>query len=449
VIGNPPYVKHGRIKDIKAILKKQGYKVFNSEADLYVYFYEKGIELLKDKGILSYITSNKWFRSEYGENLRKYLKENTKIIKVIDFSGYKVFKQAVDTNIIILQKEKPTQDWEFEFIEVKDNSIDNVVDYIKNNYGKMKQKDLSDNGWTFGDEKVLNLKKKIEKVGKPLKDWNVKIYFGIKTGFNDAFIIDEETRNEILKNCKTEEERKRTEKIIKPILRGRDIEKWRYKWEELWLIKIEAGWTNRNRGSRKPEEFFKNTFPSLYDYFMTFKDYKGRGKGLFNRDDQGDYWWELRPCDYYQEFEKEKIVWAGVGSKLQIAIVPRGFYINAPANFMTSNSLSLKYLAGLLNSKTVVWYYEFIKTQLGEKGGRFYVKDILNIPLPPITPQNKEIVKDIEELVDEILKHTQSPDYETNKEKQAQVKELEKQIDQLVYKLYNLTEEEIRIIEEN
>ncbi|MGC8965164.1 MAG: Eco57I restriction-modification methylase domain-containing protein, partial [Brevinematia bacterium] len=235
----------------------------------YVYFYEKGIELLKDKGILSYITSNKWLRAKYGENLRKYLKENTKIIKIIDFSGYSVFKQTVDTNIIILQKEKPTQDWEFEFVEVKDDSIDNVIDYIKNNYGKMKQKDLSDNGWTFGDEKVLDLKKKIEKVGKPLKDWNVKIYRGVLTGFNEAFIIDTETRDKILANCKTEEERKRTEEIIKPVLRRRDIEKWRYKWAGLWLIKIEAGWTNRNRGSQKPEEFFKNTFPSLYNYFMT------------------------------------------------------------------------------------------------------------------------------------------------------------------------------------
>ncbi|MBX0313229.1 MAG: Eco57I restriction-modification methylase domain-containing protein, partial [Sulfurihydrogenibium sp.] len=239
VIGNPPYVRQEKIKPIKPILQKQNYEVFTSTADLYVYFYEKGYHLLKEYGILAYITSNKWMRAKYGEKLRKFLKEKTTILEIIDFSGYKVFEQTVDTNILIFRKEKPSKDHVFRFLEVK-GDIEDIEEYLRKgkSWQTMYQNKLSDNAWTLGDESVLSLKDKIEKVGKPLKAWDVKIYFGIKTGYNDAFIIDTETRNRILENCKDEEERKRTEEIIKPVLRGRDIEKYRYKWAGLWLIYI-------------------------------------------------------------------------------------------------------------------------------------------------------------------------------------------------------------------
>jgi hypothetical protein len=267
VIGNPPYVRQEKIKKDKPLLQKQGYEVFTSTTDLYVYFYEKGYELLKQKGILAYITSNKWMRAKYGEKLRKFLKEKTTIIKLIDFGGYRVFEQTVDTCILLFKKEKPPKGHTFEFLTVPSN-VEDLESYLRKrskylieqetetvlkrveswsdvetwqdfrdwqtayvgNWQTMLQEKLSNNGWTLGDEKVLSLKEKIEKVGKPLKEWDVKIYFGIKTGYNDAFIIDTETRNRILANCKDEEERKRTEEIIKPVLRGRDIERYRYKW---------------------------------------------------------------------------------------------------------------------------------------------------------------------------------------------------------------------------
>ncbi|MGC8814218.1 Eco57I restriction-modification methylase domain-containing protein, partial [Dictyoglomus sp.] len=237
VIGNPPYVRQERIKDQKPILEKQGYEVFTSTADLYVYFYEKGYQLLKEKGVLSYISSNKWMRAKYGEKLRKFLKENTKIVEIIDFSGYSVFEQTVDTNIILFQKERPNNNHQVKFVNV--GKVDgDVIEYIRKNQNKVLQEKLSENAWTLADEKVLALKEKIEKIGKPLKDWDVKIYRGVLTGFNEAFIIDTETRNRILANCKTEEERKRTEEIIKPVLRGRDIGRYYYKWAGLWIIYI-------------------------------------------------------------------------------------------------------------------------------------------------------------------------------------------------------------------
>ena len=450
VIGNPPYVRQEKIKkEDKQLLQKQGYEVFTSTADLYVYFYEKGYKILKQGGILAYITSNKWMRAKYGEKLRRFLKENTTILKLIDFSGYRVFEQTVDTCILLFKKQKPPKGHSFKFLEVKSN-VESLENHLKNaNWQKMEQDKLSNNGWTLGDEKVLSLKEKIEKVGKPLKAWNVKIYRGIITGYNEAFIIDTETRKRILANCKDEEERKRTEEIIKPVLRGRDIERYRYKWAGLWIIIIPAGWTNKHRGREKPEAFFKRTFPALYNHFMNFANVKGKGKGLFDRDDQGDYWWELRPCDYYPEFEKEKIVWQRVTKSPKFAIVPSGYYCEATTHFITTNEDAFyirRYLLGIFNSK--FFEFAFYKFYMGggiegEIKGEF----IGRYPIPPITPQTQPLADQIVQKVDHILSLTQSPDYETNKEKQEKVKVLEKEIDQLVYKLYGLTEEEIKIIE--
>ncbi|MDM7266071.1 MAG: Eco57I restriction-modification methylase domain-containing protein [Aquificaceae bacterium] len=445
VIGNPPYVRQEKIKNLKPDLQKQKYEVFTSTADLYVYFYEKGYQLLKQKGILAYITSNKWMRTKYGENLRKFLKEKTTIIKLIDFGGYRVFEQTVDTCILLFKKEKPPKGHTFEFLTVP-SDVEDLENFLENaNWQKMEQEKLSNNGWTLGDDKVLSLKEKIEKVGKPLKEWDVKIYRGVLTGFNEAFIITTEKRNEILANCKDEEERRRTEEIIKPILRGRDIGRYYYKWAGLWLIKIEAGWTNKNRGKLDPETFFKSQFPALYDHLMSFKDYKGKGKGLFARDDKGDYWWELRHCDYYPEFEKEKIVWQRVTKQFSFCLVPAGLYILDSMAFLVGENL--KYILGILNSKLIDFYVKTYVHLYGDTGFLLSNQYVERIPIPPITPQTQPLADQIVQKVQEILTLTQSPDFETSQEKQQKVKELEREIDQLVYELYELTEEEIRIVE--
>ncbi len=273
----------------------------------------------------------------------------------------------------------------------------------------------------------------------------VKIYRGVLTGFNEAFIIDTETKNKILFNCETEEERKRTEEIIKPVLRGRDIRKYYYKWAGLWLIKIEAGWTNKNRGKEKPEEFFKKIFPSIYQHLISFanKEFENRKKGLLNRDDQGDYWWELRPCDYYPEFEKEKIVWNRITEEIVFSYVEANYYV-LDSTFMLTGE-NLKFLISILNSNVISFWIKLSAATLGKGnyGAKIYIE---NSPIPPITLQNQLIVQQIESIVDKILTLTQNPTYDTDPQKQAQVKSFEKQIDQLVYKLYGLTEDEIEIL---
>jgi len=443
VIGNPPYVRQERIKELKPILKEQGYKTFVSTADIYVYFYEKGYNLLKTDGILCFISSNKWMRAKYGEPLRKFLKENTQVLKLIDFSGYRVFAQTVDTCIVLFKK-KPEEENTITFAVIN-SDVKNPITYAQENWKTLSQSSLSDSVWTLADEKILKLKEKIEKIGKPLKEWNVRINRGVLTGYNKAFIIDNETKERL---CR---EDPKSIEILKPILRGRDIGRYYYRWAGLWLIYIPWHFPLHNRkvkgASKEAEQMFKKQYPAIYNHLFQYK------KQLENRNKAETgiryEWYALQrfASDYYEDFEKEKIVWQRVTRQFSFVIVPKGWYILDSMAFLVGDSL--KYILGLLNSTLIDYYIKTYVHLYSDKGFLLSNQYVEKIPLPPITSQNQSIAQKIEMLVDKILSLTQSEDYPENKEKQLQVKEYEKEIDHLVYKLYNLTPEEIELIEKN
>jgi hypothetical protein len=430
VIGNPPYVRQEKIKHLKPSLQQQNYQTFTSTADLYVYFYEKGHQLLKEAGILSFISSNKWMRAKYGNKLRNFLRDNTAVLKIIDFSGYRVFEQTVDTNIILFSKGKPKDSHSVCFVEIK-SDVKNVIEYINQNWQTIPQEKLSDNAWTLADEKVMALKENIERVGKPLKDWGVRIYRGVVTGYNEAFIIDTETRNRILANCKDEEERKRTEEIIKPVLRGRDIGKYYYKWAGLWVI----------LATKHPIS------PCVLDYLKNYKE------ALKNRAGSQE-WYELQAPPSKKKINlllMDKVGYSDIG--FRFAYIPKEVvglnttYFIIPYGHTKDRKKILLYLLGLLNSKLIKFYYLNTAQVLSEKATRGFSIYVEQLPIPPLTTQNQPIADQIIHKVNEILSLTQSENYETDTSKQQKVKELEKEIDKLVYKLYNLTEEEIKIIE--
>jgi len=443
VIGNPPYIQLQKNRgELANLYEPMNYEVFDRTGDIYCLFIERAIKLLKPRGYLGFIVSNKWMRAGYGKKLRKFLSRYNPIL-VVDL-GPGVFEEAtVDTCILIVQN-SPNKN---QLYGVKVDAKENFIDYIREN--KVKLPNFGEDQWFIGSSAEQKLKEKIEKIGKPLKDWDVKIYRGVLTGLNEAFIIDSKKREEILANCKTAEERKRTEAIIKPILRGRDIQRYNYKWAGLWVIVIPAGWTNTNRGKENPEVFMKKSFPSLMKHLEIFES---KAK---ERDDQGEYWWELRPCSYYPEFEKEKIVWQELAQGNQFALDETAkFFVSNTAYILTGNNL--KYILGYLNSKLNLYVYEkWYSTKLGKTGVRWLNQHVIEIPLPPITPQNQPLVQKIESLVDKMLslnkRLNEIGDKKTDERAriEEEIKKTDAEIDELVYKIYGITEEEKKVIEES
>ena len=217
VIGNPPYVRQEKIKELKPRLQKEGYRVYNGTADLYVYFFEKAHRLLKPRGILSFITSNKYTRAKYGKALREFILSEADIQEYIDFNGVKVFESAtVDTSILTWQKSR-TPEHHFTYCDIGEDYRrgESLEAYIAEHGFDYAQEDLSIDGFSFADPAELAIKKRIEEVGTPLRDWDIQINYGLKTGFNEAFIIDGQTKEKLIA------EDPQSVKIIKPLLRGK------------------------------------------------------------------------------------------------------------------------------------------------------------------------------------------------------------------------------------
>ena len=417
------------------------YETFERTGDIYCLFYEKGITLLNEGGHLAFITSNKWMRAAYGKKLRNYfLKNNPKIL--IDL-GPGVFENAtVDTNILIIQKAKNQHRLQAVAItENKKNHID-LAAILKRNGVVLKH--LTQDTWFIGSDAEQRLKEKIERMGKPLKDWNVKIYRGILTGLNEAFIIDSTKRQEILNNCLDEDERHRTKAIIKPILRGRDIKRYYYEWAGLWVIIAKFGFY-------KESHLYLSIVQHLTRYEEQLKNrgqckYNRQNKVNINKDYTGQHHWlelDNNPNEnYLKEFEKEKVVYSEIVRKPQFHYDIEGFYVEATSFLMTGKNI--KYICGLLNSKPVTFFFKnyYAGGGLGEDGFRYKKAFLENLPLPPITEATKPIIKQIEELVDKIIAAKKD-------NPKANTVLWECEIDRLVYKLYELTEEEIEIIEKN
>ncbi|EEC25121.1 hypothetical protein HPB128_199g75 [Helicobacter pylori B128] len=224
IIGNPPYIRQEHIKDLKPLLEKQYQDFYNSSSDIYTYFFALSYHLLKEKGFSAFITSNKYARAKYGAKLRELLLKKTTLVSYMELNALKVFESAaVDTSIIHFIKQVPFKESAFNYYEPTQNDKEN----LKNTPSLlMKQNALSTESFIFANATLLDLRDKIESVGTPLKDWDIQIYRGILTGANEAFIIPTEKRDAILNACKTQEERERTERLIKPILRGKDIKRY-------------------------------------------------------------------------------------------------------------------------------------------------------------------------------------------------------------------------------
>ncbi|EKO5271892.1 class I SAM-dependent DNA methyltransferase [Campylobacter coli] len=432
IIGNPPYIRQEELKELKPHLAKN-YKVYKGTSDIYTYFYELGFNVLKENGILSFITSNKYTRAGYGEALREFLLKNTCILKYIDLNGIKVFDSAtVDTSILSFEKIKIKENT-FKYLSLNNELLKNYdfeISAIKE-FLNISQNSLSKESFAFNDESTNALKTKIEKLGTPLKDWHgLNINYGIKTGLNEAFIITTEKKDEILANCKDEDEKERTAKLIRKMLRGRDIKRYRYEWAGLWVI-----------GTFPSLKLDIEQYPALKQYLSQFLPRIEQSGEKGCRKKTSNKWFETQDnIAYYEEFEKEKIVYPETTQGAYFVYDNKGIFLEKTAFFIVCENL--KYLLGLLSSNLITYYYKNFSQgcKLGTKGYQYNKHALENLPIPKINSKNQNIVDELINLVDEILKAKEQ-------DKNANTQELENKINSLVYKLYNLNEEEIKTIE--
>ena len=317
------------------------------------------MKILKDKGIFAFICSNKFAKAKYGEQLRKLILENQ--LKIFnDFTGINVFKEAsVDTCVIQIKKE---------FMGKNEVFVDDTY--------YMEQSRLDSNSFIFNSPDVLNLREKISQDGTPIKDLDIEINRGILTGFNEAFIIDEKTKNRLIKEDSNNKE------IIKPLLRGRDINKWKIMYKNLYLIHSVDGLDTKNK------------YPSIYKFLSQYQE------KLEKRYDKGRYWYNLRSCKYDDLFEKEKIIYSEIVPEPRFVYDDNKYYMEATGFILNSTEINLKYLVSLLNSKLLFWYFKDIGYNLGGKGFRYKKIFIEQLPIKTTDSYTENILAD---LIDQIL----------------------------------------------
>jgi adenine-specific DNA-methyltransferase len=410
VIGNPPYVRQERLgHNYKIILKKQFPEIANGIADLYVYFYGAGLRLLKEKGILIYITLNKYLKTKYGLELRNYLAKYFDVDTIIDFFELPVFEASTDTSITKIYKSNKAIETKYFPIKTLEN-LD--LEEITNGDFQKVLKDESE--WKFIDIPFENILKKFHDNSIPLKEFvNDKIFYGIKTGYNEAFVLDNDVAKQLLKSESRE--------LVKPYAKSTDIEVYKIKNENYFLA---TGYNLDIRG----------IYPSAYKYLQKFET------KLKLRQDKGENWWNLRACAYYHEICKPKIIYIHTAVNHQFFFDTEGRYINNSCYMIISDN---KYLFAFLNSKLFKWFKKIKFVAYGdaaEKGrAKLDYNKMITVPIKNASLEQQMQIIDIVNQIFSIKKSNPSAD----------VSDLENDINHLFYKLYDFTREEISIIESN
>lgn len=438
VIGNPPYVRQEKLGEFKNYFESH-FQVFSSIADLYSYFIERGYNLLRDGGIFSYIVGNKWMRAGYGEPLREWLGSKN-VDEVIDFGSLPVFKQATTYPCIIhIVKSAPSSN--VKVTQVKTLEFRDLTSYADENAYTVPRSTLSSHGWTLADEESLKLTDKIRAQSRPLGEYvGKRMYYGVKTALNEAFVVDTPTKNQLIA------EDPRSEDLLKPFLVGKDIKRYAISDEGRYLIFMPNGWT-RSKAIAKVDywKWLRESYPAIARHLSKFED-KAR-----LREDQGEFWWELRPCAYYDVFERPKIVWPGISKEITaFALDEQGFYGNDNNQIIASGDL---YLLGILNSSLSRFV---LRNTCDKVQGGFYRLKIIYIQQIPIrtimasNPADVSLQRNLERLVKQMigLQRTlmkASTDHERSVFRR-QILATDGEIDDAVYALYGLTPSEAATI---
>ncbi len=415
VIGNPPYISHDKIAvRLKAILKDY-YQSYQSFADVYCYFIEKAIILQKQRGVLSLITSNSYLRAEYGAPIRKTLRGTNTLQRLLSIEDSQVFESAI-VNVAIIISRRSTNPEDNNCVVVNaPYSGDSFADFIQRNGFNYPQAYFNAKSWNLVEPRSVDLQRKLESAGKTLSQLKTKIRLGIATGSNEAFLIGEAKKKDLCEKNPANAE------IIKPILRGRDISRYSYTLAGQYILLAKNG-INVERD-----------YPEIYEHLDSFGDrFKNRGA-------QGQHWTNLRACSFYDDFKKEKIVWIELTDSGRFALCDEEVYLLNSAYFLLPPpDVESKFLLGILNSSTIRFYLGLIAETSGMGTSRWINNYVKDFPIPVVArDQQTSIIKLVNQII--ATKRT-DPD--------ADVSELENEIDQVAYSLYDLTLQEIAIVEE-
>ena len=418
VIGNPPYIQlQNNGGELAKLYEDCRFQTFAKTGDIYCLFYEKGWQLLGQQGHLCFITSNKWMRAGYGEKTRGFFAQHTNPKYLIDFAGVKIFDNAtVDTNILIFGKGQNEHQTRCAVTDkLNKDSLKNLSDFVQQQSVECRFE--SSDSWVILSPIEQSIKRKIESVGTPLKDWDIQINYGIKTGFNDAFIINTEKRNEILDNCSSEEERTKTAELIRPILRGRDIKRYGYDWANLWLINTHNG----IKGVKPRIDI--NEYPAVKAHLDQYWD------KISKRADKGDTPYNLRNCAYLDDFNQPKIIFQEIVQESQFLLdFDKHFFCNDTGRIIIGEHLY--HLLGILNSEL---FFFAVKNfygggVLGEHGIRMKHTFFEKFPCLSYEYEIERIAMDLQQSYSDALNQT---------------------LNNYIMTLYQLTEEEKKYIKDS
>lgn len=427
VIGNPPYVRQELFSIHKPYLQ-QHYAVYHGVADLYTYFMEKSADLLKPGGLYGIIVANKWMRANYGESLRTWLKKQD-IRALIDFGDLPVFSGATTYPCIVLYaKGKPSRN--ISVCEVKTLDFDSLDAYVQANMRKLPQSSLEPEGWSLASADEQKLFKKLMGKGVPLGEYvDKQIYYGIKTGYNEAFVIDGETRKALIKADKKSAE------VIKPFLAGRDIKRYKQPKSEKYLIFTRRGIDIDN-------------YPAIKEHLTAYKkqlmpkpkghvgEWKGRKPGPYK-------WYEAQDTvAYWEAFEKPKIMWAEIALRGQFVLEPGVLYLDTTAFFIPSEDLAL---LGIMNSKLFTFLFARLSSSI--RGGYFRWKRVYMERMPILydKKQSAAIAAQVQTLL-ELNRELESATGLRATQLQDRIAHVEGKVDWLVFGLYGLSEGEVGVV---
>ena len=408
IIGNPPYIQLQKMGADANALQKMGYETYERTGDIYCLFYEMGMELLKPNALLSFITSNKWMRAGYGKSLRNYISSKYDPILLVDFANNKIFDTAtVLVNILSIVKQENQK--KTNACSVEDNfDIEKLSDYVETH---SQESSFGNDAWAILSDIEQKIKVKVESAGVPLKKWDVEIFRGVLTGCNDAFIITSEKRNEILANCIDDTERERTAELIRPVLRGRDIYKYGYNWDNLWLINTHNGIKERL------ERIHIEDYPSIKQHLDFYIN------EINSRTDKGDTPYNLRNCAYMDEFSKPKIIYPNMTKFMPFVYDTSGMVTNQKCFIITGKHLG--YLTAFFNSSLFKFCFANRFPELQGKTRELSKIFMDDIPILMIDEQN-------EHIIDSLIQDIQI-EYSEDKAKK---------IDKFIFDLYHLSLEE-------